>query len=462
MKPAARLHHLHFTGIGGSGMSALATVLHGFGFDVRGSDRADGPAQRRLRDHGIAVLEGHARAHVAPECDALVYTAAVGAENPELVEAAARGIPVVRRADLLGLVMARRHGLAVAGTHGKSTTTGMLIHILQAAGTDPGWAVGAAWKGGDAGRAGRGEFFAVEADEYDRAFLSLRPVSTIVTNVDADHLDYYGSLAAIEDAFIEYINHLPFYGTAILNAEDAGIARIADRIRSRVRTFGFADGDYRARDVVTGAEGSAFTLWFREREIGRVTLKVFGAHNVSNALAAAALALEEGLPSSAVLDGLATFPGMHRRLEAIGAAAGVTVLDDYAHHPVEVAAALRAARAVASARGGRLVVVFQPHLYSRTRDLAHDFGASFLASDLLFVLPVYAAREEPLPGVEGDLITAAAGRLGHGSARFLQPGADPLKAVEDVLRDGDVCVTMGAGDVGAVAHALLKALEARS
>lgn len=462
MKPAARLRHLHFTGIGGSGMSALATVLHGFGFHVRGSDRADGAAQERLRGHGITVLQGHAAAHLAPECDALVYTAAVGSENPELVEAAARGIPVVRRADLLGLVMARRHGLAVAGTHGKSTTTGMLIHILQAAGTDPGWAVGAAWKGGDAGRAGRGEFFAVEADEYDRAFLSLRPVSTIVTNVDADHLDYYGSLAAIEDAFIEFLNRLPFYGTAILNAEDAGIARIAERIRCRVRTFGFANGDYHARDVVTGADGSTFTLWFREREIGRVSLRVFGAHNVSNALAAAALALEEGLPFAAVADGLATFPGMHRRLETIGAAAGVTVLDDYAHHPAEVAAALRAARAVAEARGGRLVVLFQPHLYSRTRDLAADFGAAFLASDLLFVLPVYAAREAPLPGVEGDLITFAATRAGHGAARFLALGENVVDTLVSVLRAGDVCVTMGAGDVGSCAPALLSALEGRA
>lgn len=462
MKPAARLRHLHFTGIGGSGMSALATVLHGFGFHVRGSDRADGAAQERLRGHGITVLQGHAAAHLAPECDALVYTAAVGSENPELVEAAARGIPVVRRADLLGLVMARRHGLAVAGTHGKSTTTGMLIHILQAAGTDPGWAVGAAWKGGDAGRAGRGEFFAVEADEYDRAFISLRPVSTIVTNVDADHLDYYGSLAAIEDAFIEYLNRLPFYGTAILNAEDEGTARIADRVRCRVRTFGFANGDYHARDVITGADGSTFTLWFREREIGRVSLRVFGAHNVSNALAAAALALEEGLPFAAVADGLAAFPGMDRRLETIGAAAGVTVLDDYAHHPAEVAAALRAARAVAEARGGRLVVLFQPHLYSRTRDLAADFGAAFLASDLLFVLPVYAAREAPLPGVEGDLITSAAIHAGHGAAHFVEPGESLIDTLVPALRAGDICVTMGAGDVGSWAPALLSALEGRA
>jgi len=460
MKPTSRLRNLHFTGIGGSGMSALAAVMHESGFGVRGSDRTDGSPQARLRTRGIPVLLGHEAGHVSSDCDALVFTAAVDADNSELQAARERGIPVVRRADLLGLVMSRRHGLAVAGTHGKSTTTGMLIHILQAAGTDPGWAVGAAWKDGEAGHAGRGEFFAVEADEYDRAFLSLRPVSAVVTNVDADHLDYYGSLAAIEDAFVEFLNKLPFHGTAMLNAEDAGIRRIVDRLTCRVRTCGLSAGDYQARDMVTDATGSSFFMWHQGVNLGRVTLQVFGAHNVTNALAAAALALEEGVPFAAVADGLAAFPGMHRRLETVGTSGDVTVLDDYAHHPAEVTAALRAARAVATSRGGRLAVVFQPHLYSRTRDLASGFAAAFLASDLLFVLPVYAARETAMPGVEGDLITAEATRLGHADARFLPADLDHVTAVASALRPGDVCVTMGAGDVGAIAPALLRNLEA--
>lgn len=459
MKPSARLHNLHFTGIGGSGMSALAAVMHGLGFSVRGSDRADGAVSQRLRGLGISVLTGHAAEHVAPECDALVFTAAVDADNPELRAARERGIPVVRRADLLGLVMDRRHGLAVAGTHGKSTTTGMLIHILMAAETDPGWAVGAAWKDGTPGHAGRGPYFAVEADEYDRAFLSLRPVSAIVTNVDADHLDYYGSLAAIEDAFVQFLNRLPFHGTALLNAEDAGIRRILGRLTCRVRTCGLGEGDYRARDMVTNASGSTFVLWKDQEEVGPVTLKVFGAHNVTNALAAAALALEEGIPFHAVTQGLAAFPGMHRRLETVGHRRGVTVLDDYAHHPAEVAAALGAARSVAEAGGGRLIVMFQPHLYSRTQRLAAGFARAFLASDFLFVLPVYAAREQPIPGVEGDLIVTEAGNLGHGAARFLGAEVDPVATVASVLRSGDVCITMGAGDVGTLATALLGELR---
>ncbi len=458
MKPSARLRTLHFTGIGGSGMSALASVMQDLGFSVQGSDRSEGSVQERLRARGIPVLRGHAAAHVAAGCDALVFTAAVDADNPELKAARQRGIPVVRRADLLGLVMNRRHGLAVAGTHGKSTTTGMLIHILKAAGVDPGWAVGAAWKGGESGHAGRGEYFAVEADEYDRAFLSLRAVSAIVTNVDADHLDYYGSLEAIEDAFVEFLNRLPFYGTAVLNAEDPGIRRIFDRLTCRVRTCGLMEGDYRARDVTSEPTGSHFVIWKGDEEIGAVHLKVFGLHNVTNALAAAALALEEGIPFPVIAEGLSGFPGMHRRLETVGSHRGVTILDDYAHHPAEVAAALLAARTVANAGGGRLVVVFQPHLYSRTQQFAADFAEALHVSDQLFVLPVYAARELPVPGVEGALIVEEAKKRGHGAAQFLGPETDPVGVLASSLRTGDVCITMGAGDVGTLAPAILEAL----
>jgi UDP-N-acetylmuramate--alanine ligase len=457
MMPSARLRNLHFTGIGGSGMSALAEALHGYGFSVRGSDRSDGIAQEYLRGLGITVLSGHAASNLAADCDALVYTAAVDAANPELAAARERGIPVVRRADLLGLLMSRRHGLAVAGTHGKSTTTGMLIHILRAGGTDPGWAVGAAWKDGRPGHAGRGDFFAVEADEYDRAFLSMRPVSALVTNVDSDHLDTYGTLAAIEDAFVEFLNRLPFHGVAMLNAEDPGIRRIADRLTCRVRTYGFSAGDYQARDASMSAEGASFSLWKRGEKLGTVELQVFGAHNISNALGAAALALEEGVAFAAVRDGLSQFPGMRRRLERIGTRSGVTVFDDYAHHPSEVAASLGAVRRVAQ---GKVTVLFQPHLYSRTQQLASEFAHAFLGCDRLFVLPVYAAREAPLPGVEGHLLTEHAARLGHGSARFLSAVDRDALAAEVVAsaRPGDVILTMGAGDVGAIAPALLEAL----
>ncbi len=456
MRPSARLRHLHFTGIGGSGMSALAELLHASGFSVRGSDRAGGDAQDRLRALGIPVLSGHDASHIATDCDALVFSAAIDPSNPELEEARRRGIPLVRRADLLGMVLSRHHGLAVAGTHGKSTTTGMLIHILLAAETDPAWAVGAAWKDGDPGHAGTGDFFAVEADEYDRAFLSLHPVSALVTNIDADHLDYYGTLAAIDDAFAAFLDRLPFHGVAVLNAEDPGCRRVMERLTCRVRTFGFAAGDYQARETGTEGGGSTFTLLRNGESLGRVSLKVLGEHNISNALAAAALAMEEGVAFAAVARGLAAFPGMRRRLETVGRRGDVTVVDDYAHHPSEVSAALRAARLAVP---GKLAVIFQPHLYSRTRQFASEFAKAFLASDHLVVLPVYAAREAPIPGVEGDLIVREARRLGHASAHFAGTRDEAIRAATGMLGPGDACLTMGAGDVGELGTAVLEALS---
>ncbi len=458
MKPSARLRRLHFVGIGGAGMSALAETLLGFGFVIRGSDRSDSAAARRLRSLGVTVFTGHDAAQLDPGCDAAVYSAAVDPENPELQAARARGVPVVRRADLLGLVMARGHGLAVAGTHGKTTTTGMLIHILCAAGNDPTWVAGGTWQGGASGHAGRGECVIAEADEYDRAFLSLRPASAIVTNIDADHLDVYGSLAAVGDAFAVFLRTLPFFGTAVVNAEDPGVQSIQSHLTGRIRTFGFDQGDYQARRLETSAAGTRFTLYQSERELGAVRLRVVGRHNAANALAAAALALEEGCGFDAVAAGLESFPGMLRRLERIGARRNIAVFDDYAHHPAEILAALQAARLFTT---GRLCVLFQPHLYSRTRQLLPEFARALQLSDCLFVLPVYAAREsasEGMPGVDGDALVAEAKRLGHVAAMFLPDRETAARTVAQRLRPDDVCVTMGAGDVGELAPAILEAL----
>jgi len=319
---------------------------------------------------------------------------------------------------------------------------------------------GGVWAGGDGGHAGKGELLVAEADEYDRAFLSLQPASAIVTNIDSDHLEIYGTLAALEDAFVEFLNKLPFYGTAVMNGEDAASRRILDRLTCRIRTYGFSIGDYQARGLAIDTRGEAkgmrFSLWRSGEELGPVNLQVPGAHNASNALAAAALALEEGIPFRAVAEGLASFPGMHRRLERIGTRAGVTVIDDYAHHPSEVTAALRAARPLA---GKRLAVLFQPHLYSRTQQLFREFAQAFQGCDDLFVLPVYAAREAPIPGVEGNSIVEEAIRLGHPSARFLASRDLAAAEVARALHAGDLCLTMGAGDVGELAPAILEALR---
>jgi len=455
MKPSARLKNLHFVGIGGAGMCALAEALFGFGFAVRGSDRSDGPALRRLRGLGIPVFVGHDASQVDPGCDVVVFSAAVDAENPEIRAARSLGLPVVRRADLLGSLMARKHGLAVAGTHGKTTTTGMLVRILLAAGCDPGWVAGGTWAGGAPGRSGGGEFLVAEADEYDRAFLSLRPVSAAVTNIDSDHLEIYGALDALDEAFVKFLNGLPFYGIAVVNAEDAGLKRILGKLTCRVRTFGLSSGDYQVRQLETGAFGARFSLWRSGGEIGKLRLRVPGLHNVSNALAAAALALEEEVSFGAVEEGLAEFSGMRRRLERIGTRRGVTVFDDYAHHPTEIAATLQAVRPLCQ---GRLCVLFQPHLYSRTQKLLPEFARALLACDLLFILPVYAARETPIPGVESDAIVAEAARLGHASARFVENGDNAVTELAKMLKPGDLCLTMGAGDVGDWAPRILETL----
>ena len=455
MKPSARFRALHFVGLGGAGMSALAETFLELGFSVQGSDKVESPSLERLRTKGIKAFVGHAASQIQPGSDAVIYSAAVNSDNPELVRSRELGIPVVRRADLLGLLMGGRHGLAVAGTHGKTTTSGMLAHILQAAGTDPGWVIGGAWSGCAAGHAGKGEYLVVEADEYDRAFLSLSPVSALVTNIDSDHLDVYGTQQAVDDAFVSFLHQLPFHGVAIVNAEDGGVQRVLKRLQGRVRTFGFSTGDYQARDLSADSSGGGFSIWKTGKNLGRVQLKVPGRHNISNALAAAALALEEEIPFESVVKGLSEFPGMRRRLEHIGTKAGITVMDDYAHHPAEVSAALQAARMVAK---GRLAVLFQPHLFSRTRQLSEEFARAFLGCDLLYVLPVYAAREKPLSGVEGDLIVAAAGRLGHPAATFLPKESSPAQELARNLRSGDLCLTMGAGDVGDLAPAILEAI----
>jgi UDP-N-acetylmuramate--alanine ligase len=456
MKPSARLRRLHFVGLGGAGMSALAEALAGFGFSVRGSDRSDSPALRRLRGLGMPVFIGHDASQVDPGCDAVVYSAAVDPGNPELRAARELGVPRVRRAELLGILMGRKHGLAVAGAHGKTTTTGMLIHILRAAGGDPSWVAGGVWAGGEPGRAGGGDFLVAEADEYDRAFLSLKPVSAVATNIDSDHLDTYGTQEALDEAFVAFLNALPFHGTAVIHAEDPGLARVLGRIRSRVKTYGLGSGDYQARRLESDASGSRFSVWNDGADLGKVRLRTPGLHNACNALGAAALALEEGVSFGAVAQGLEAFPGMRRRMERVGARRGITVFDDYAHHPTEVAAALQALRLMAGK--GRLCAVFQPHLYSRTRQLTAEFARAFLACDLLFVLPVYAAREEPIPGVEGNVLTEAASGLGHAAAHFLAQRSAVAREVARALRAGDVCATLGAGDVGDLAPQILEAL----
>jgi UDP-N-acetylmuramate--alanine ligase len=395
----------------------------------------------------------------------VVYSSAVPGSNPELAEARRRGIPAIKRAEMLGEALRGKYVLAVAGTHGKTTTTTMLGRIWLQAGKEPTLLAGGSARGENlSARAGTGDAVIVEADEFDRSFLSLRPAAAILGNIDSDHLDTYGNIDAIRDAFREFAEGMPFYGLVAANRDDAGVRDVLPRLTRKVATYGIEAGsDYRAVDVRPEGQGMAFTLEQRGNRLGEIHLKIPGIHNVYNALGAATLSLEEGIPFTGVKAGLEGYPGVKRRLEPRGIKAGVAFYDDYAHHPTEVAAALKAARALLpnTPDAGRLIAVFQPHLYSRTRQLHREFAQAFGACDELFVTRVYPSREQPIPGVEGDLIAADArgGVMPAAKVHYVEDIESLPDAVAARVRAGDLVMTMGAGDIGARCAAIMEAVR---
>ncbi|MDB5049282.1 MAG: UDP-N-acetylmuramate--L-alanine ligase [Fibrobacteres bacterium] len=464
MKPSIRLTRLHFIGIGGSGMCVLAEVLASWGFRVSGSDSQGSEALNHLKALGLRVEAGH-RAENVGEANVVVYSSAVPDDNPELAEARRRGIPTVKRAEMLGEALRGKYPLAVSGTHGKTTTTTMLGRIWLHAGKDPTLLAGGTARGENLSAvAGEGQVLIVEADEFDRSFLAMRPASAIIGNIDSDHLDCYGTLDAVRDAFAAFAESLPFYGLIVANRDDEGVRSILPRLTRRTVTYGRAkEADYRAVDVRTEGQGMAFTLERKGAKLGEIILKVPGIHNVYNALGAAVLSLEEGLSFKEVERGLREYPGVKRRLEYRGQKSGVTFYDDYAHHPTEVAAALQAARGLTTAKDGgkgRLIAVFQPHLYSRTQQLHKEFAQAFKACDELFVTRVYAAREKPIAGVEGDLIASEArnGVLSPDKVHYVEDLESLSAQVASRLKAGDLLVTMGAGDIGTHCTRIMEAL----
>jgi UDP-N-acetylmuramate--alanine ligase len=458
VKPSIRLRSLHFVGIGGSGMSALAQVLWAWGFRVSGSDGRDGESLHALRALGMRVAVGHAPANVG-DADAVVYSSAVPMDNPEITEARRRGIPVVRRAEMMGEAMAGKYVLAVSGTHGKTTTTTMLGRIWSVAGKAPTLLAGGATRGENLSAvAGQGDILVAEADEFDRSFLAMRPTSAIINNIDSDHLDTYGTLDAVKDAFVAFTERLPFHGLVVANRDDDGVASILPRVARRTATYGLSAGaGYRAVEVRAQGPGMAFRLEAGGKSLGDLALAVPGIHNVYNALAAAAISLEEGLSFGDVERGLRGFQGVKRRLEHRGDRSGASFYDDYAHHPTEVAATLQAARSLGH---GRLIAVFQPHLFSRTAQLHREFAQAFQACDELFVTRVYASREQPLSGVEGDLIAREAAAFGLGAERvhYVEDLERLPAAVAARVQAGDLVLTMGAGDIGARCGRIMEAL----
>ncbi|HEV7590041.1 MAG TPA: UDP-N-acetylmuramate--L-alanine ligase [Longimicrobium sp.] len=452
---------MHFVGIGGAGMAPLAEMLLLAGGQVSGCQDQVNAAARLLQRHGAVITQGHDPAHVADSL-AVVMTAAVPDDHPEIAAARARGIPVLKRAKALGAIVNRGTVVAVAGTHGKTTTTTLVTTVLAAAGLDPTGFVGAhvpAW-GGNL-RRGKDQLYVVEADEYDRSFHQLRPSIAVVTTLEADHLDIYGSLEAVEEAFLTFAESVPDDGMVACCADDHGASRLANLLRGgpeRVITYGLNAGSMlRAEDVDLSGGGARFAVRERGRVLGTARLRAPGVHNVRNALAAVAVARRFGVDWATIARGVAEYAGIDRRFETVGEAGGVLFVDDYAHHPTELEATLKAARAAHPDR--RLVAVFQPHLYSRTRDFAREFGSALALADVAFLTDVYAAREKPIAGVTGEMIAAPAREAGA-DLRYVADREEIVDAVAAELRPGDFCLTMGAGNLDEAARELLALLGA--
>ena len=459
--PVSELGRVHFAGLGGAGMSGIARIMLARGVPVSGSDSAWSPQLDELAALGAQVHVGHAAAHLGA-ADTLVISTAIRPDNPELAEAARRGIRVLHRAAALASVMLGRRGIAIAGTHGKTTTTAMLITVLRWCGADPSYMVGGIIaETGLGAHEGSGGAFVAEADESDGSFLNLAPVAAVVTCVEADHLDNYRDLAHIAATFAAFTGKIPPGGLLVACADDPGALALAQAARTRpvqVRTYGAAQGaDYQLTSVTPRGMATGLTVTGPGAAVPvPMQIAVPGRHNALNAAAAYAIAVELGYPPDQVAAGLAAYRGARRRLELKGEADGVRVLDSYAHHPTELAADLAAARDVAD--GGRVIAVFQPHLFSRTRIFAAEFGAALRGADEALILDVYAAREDPEPGVTGMLVAQA---VPGGGARFLPDRADVPAAVADTAKPGDIVITMGAGDVTGLGPVILAKLAER-
>ncbi len=452
-----KIQQIHFVGIGGSGMSGIAEVLLNLGYTVSGSDLRRSGVTDRLAALGARIFVGHRTENVG-SAHVVVTSTAVRADNPEVVEARRTGTPVIPRAEMLAELMRLKYGVAVAGSHGKTTTTSMVALVLDKGGLDPTVVVGGRLGVlGSGARLGKGDFMVAEADESDRSFLKLSPAVAVVTNIDREHLDAYRDLADIQDAFVGFVNKVPFYGAAVVCLDDAPVQDILPRIERRVISYGVSTQAYvSARDVRIGPTSSSYVAVEGGDALGELTLAVPGAHNVLNSLAALAVGLDLGIPFAAVKDGLESFTGVDRRFQLRGTAGGITVIDDYGHHPTEVKATLETLRTRAGSQ--RTVVLFQPHRYTRTQALWHEFCRAFHQADVLLLSDIYAASEEPIDGVTSEALAKAMAEKGHRGVVY----AGDLKAATERLaaeaRDGDVVLTLGAGSVWTAGEELLRRL----
>ena len=448
---------LHFIGIGGIGMSGIAEILLNEGFKISGSDRALSEVTERLQSLGAVTFEGHRASNIANDVDTVVYSSAVMPDNPEILEAQQRKIPIVRRAEMLAEVMRLKYGIGIAGTHGKTTTTSMTSLVLMEGGLDPTVIVGGKLSGlgGTNARLGRGEFIVVEADEYDRSFLSISPTVAVLTTLETDHLDCYRDLEDIKSAFIQFANKVPFYGFIVICLDEPALLDIMPNLsKKKIITYGLnPQADVQAVDIRHKDNTTTFMLIRGNKELGMITLQVPGKHNVQNSLGAIAVGLELGVPFEKIKSGIEKFAGVYRRWEKKGEVNGIAVYDDYAHHPTECRATLSGVKA---GWRRRVVCVFQPHLYSRTRDFYEDFGKSFLLSDVLIVTDIYPAREEPIQGVTGELIVNAAKQFGHKDVHYVPDKKQVPAFLKSIVKNGDIVITMGAGDIWKYGEEFLK------
>ena len=450
-----KIQHIHFVGIGGSGMSGIAEVLLNLGYTVSGSDLKRSPVTDRLVSLGARFAEGHSSEKLAG-AQVVVTSTAVKLDNPEVLEARRLNIPVIPRAEMLAELMRLKYGVAVAGSHGKTTTTSMVALVLDKGGLDPTVVVGGRLGVlGSGARLGRGDFMVAEADESDRSFLKLSPTMAVVTNIDREHLDTYRDLADIQEAFLGFVNKVPFYGAAVLCLDDGPVQDILPRVERRVVTYGLSpQAHVSARELHVGPLDSTYTATIGGDSLGPITLTIPGTHNVVNSLAAVAVGADLGLTFEAIRQGLQSFTGVDRRFQIRGEAAGVTVIDDYGHHPTEVKVTLDTLKA--RAEGRRTVVLFQPHRYTRTEALWDDFCRAFHLADVVLVTDIYAASEEPIAGVTAEALAQAIAERGPRHAVY----AGDLKAATEKLaaeaREGDVVLTLGAGSVWTAGEELLR------
>ncbi len=451
-------HKIHFVGIGGIGMSGIAEVLLNQGYTVTGSDLHDTEATARLRSLGARVFVGHQEENLAVNPTVVVVSTAVKYSNPEVLEARRRQIPVIPRAEMLAELMRTKYGVAVAGSHGKTTTTSMIAHVLSAAGLDPTMVIGGRVRSlGTNAKMGQGEFLVAEADESDGSFLLLTPTVAVVTNIDREHMDFYQTMERLNESFLDFVNKIPFYGLAVLCLDNVNVQALLPKVRKRCATYGFsADADFSAHEIKMNGAGVEFSVRHLGRPMGKLALRLLGRHSATNALAVVAVAQELEIPFARVAEALADFTGIHRRFEVKGEPKGIMVIDDYGHHPAEVRATVGAIR---ESWKRPLTVIFQPHRYSRTQDLFDEFVTAFDGADRLILTDIYPAGEDPIAGVSSEALYYAIKKQGRLEVEHVAAKDDIVSQLNATLKHGDIVLTLGAGDIYKVGEALVAALQ---